>query len=356
MSCSVDMRLLRRGSGTVLKDNADIVCWLDLHDQITSCNGTLTITQIALADEWHRQETTVRNFLARLVKAGWISMDTRHRCATIRLSTPPEFIRAVAAGAIEAPCPAVEPVVEAPAAPRPRRTKRAKSPEALACPVAPQAPPAPARPMAPAAPAAALAPRAAALDEDDTVFGPIAFQRGPGRPVPPAKCVASREAAPTLPGILDAGKVVGPAGKFEPRPVPPEVAEEARHKALRIAFAEWVHVEYSKSKRAAGMMWNHWGSRLCYSPEQIEAAVQIAMERRPADPFSYVEGILRNPAGFKPSAAGARPQSPTSLSTSSVRPTALPRPTAGIDDGCVPDELAAMLRRKSQMANELAAV
>ena len=363
MSHTVDMRLLRRGCADVLRNDADILAWLDLYDGIANApHGRLTLTQSELAAEWRRQETTVRRLLARMAEAGWIEMTTACRRSTLTLKAPPAFIRAVEAQAS----------VQPESLPVKARTRRAAAVKVMAsssvdpiAPIAPIAPPAPAEPVA-IAPEPATAPAGpdasfskVLSDEEKAKFAAVVF---PGPGAVRAKGQANRtsravaKSSPSQLSLLDTPAPAAPP-VMEPRPLSQADVEDAQEKALFETFFEWAGVTFGTKEKAAIIRWRTW-KKSGFSLMEIAEAVSVTMSvvPMPDEPLAFTGGVLKkmreDAAAPMPSRA-PQPPRPIRPQLAYPRPMALhgaPRVAACPEASQVPVGLAGTLNRKAEAA------
>ena len=379
MSHTVDMRLLRRGCADVLRNDADILAWLDLYDGIANApQGRLTLTQSELAVEWRRQETTVRRLLARMVEAGWIEVTTACRRSTLTLKAPPDFIRAVEASAAALPeC--------LPAKPRARRAPAAKAaasaPAEVSAPVVPVVSIVPAISVAPAAVAVetASASDTAADLEPTPVSIPVptaSFSKGlsdaekakfaaavfPGPEAVREKCRSSRssravpKSSPSQLSLLEPPAPPSPP-VMEPRPLSQADVDDAQEKALFETFFEWSNATFGTKEKAAIIRWRTW-KKSGFSLMEIAEAVSVTMSvvPMPDEPLNFTNGVLkkmRADAAAPMPPRAPQPPRPVRPQLAPPRPVGLygaPRLAVCPEVSQIPAGLAGTLNRKAEAA------
>ena len=356
MSHTVDMRLLRRGCADVLRNDADILAWLDLYDGIANApHGRLTLTQSELAAEWRRQETTVRRLLARMAEAGWIEMTTACRRSTLTLKTPPAFIRSVEAQASAQP----------ESLPAKTRTRRAAASKVMVSgSVEPIVPP-PAEPVA-AAPESVLAPTGPDAsypkglpDEEKAQFAAVVF---PGPGAVRAKGPSNRssravaKSSPSQLSLLDTPASAAPP-VMEPRPLSQVDVEDAQEKALFETFLEWAGTTFGTKEKAAIIRWRTW-KKSGFSLMEIAAAVSVTMSvvPMPDEPLNFTGGVLKKMREDAPAPMPSRaPQPPRPVRPQLAYPRTMalhgaPRVAACPEVFQVPVGLAGTLSRKAEAA------
>lgn len=270
---SVDVRLLR--GSKPLRNAADILDWLDLHDRVTNApGGRLFLFQRELAIEWRRPESTVRRFLSALSEAGWIRLSSSRRGASIELAAPPAFVRSAELVLGAEPAQPVAEAVLAVVAVEPAVS-------ALPEPVEVASPP----------------------ETVDEIEARETFAEGkPHTPLPSPPRAGSKDKKqrkapaskqPSLPLFEQSSQE--PAS-LEPRSVPVEVAEADDFALLRASFVQWCHEIYTLPAGKVLTRWNVWASKYARDHVSMMATELMGMpeDSWPDEPLSYLGAMIKN--------------------------------------------------------------